>query len=235
MFMHRTQWLRAATEGGGGDASPDKKQRVDEEVQKRYRPREVRELLSRYNDDPIAALEHMVEQSNDLVKRLMTAEEGAKFDLGTAQAQIAEFKATVAAITKERDDARAVVQAAEAKQRQGAVAEAMKRQLDGDETLALRTRAYLKLEGYDIDLDGDQIMLTRGEKRHKFATIVNDDFYTTYPDAKPVSDNPLPGGGNPGKRTSQTFSFDADEAAKFYNEQQTASDKLLNDILNPKG
>lgn len=219
----------AADDGDGGAGAPsDRKRVIDQRLEERYTPVEVREVLARYNNDPAVALENVIKKNNDLIKRLMASEEGLKFDLAAAQQQVEDVKAQVAAVTKERDEIKGELEKVQQGERQARIDQLLKARFN-DDALVRQHKAYLKLAGYEIELDGDNLMLVAGDKRHRFETVVNDKFYEAYPEIKPASDNPLPQGGA-GAPTGGTGVDFADLAAKHYGEKEKHTQELFGGI-----
>lgn len=211
--------------GGGENPAQGRKAFVETEVEKRYKPREVRELLARYGDNAETALENVVKQNNDLVERLMRRQAELEYDLRSAQQHVETAKQEAAKIVEERDQAVAKLDAIEVEKRQARVDEVLKERFP-DDAIARRHRAYLKMEGYDLDIDGDQLMLTREGKRHRFDTVVNDDFYSKYDDAKPKADDPLFKGGTGAKEPIPLPS----QAAQFYAESDKRASEGLSSL-----
>lgn len=225
--MSRNLWplQSEAGEGAGGageNPAQGRKAFVEEEVKKRYQPREVREYLARYGDNAEVALENVVKQANEMTERLMRRQAELEYDLRSAQQQIETAKQESAKVVEERDQALKQIEEHAAKERQAKVNDLLDKRF-ADPVMVTRHKAYLHLEGYELDADGDNLMLVKDGKRHRFDTVVNDDFFTKYPDAKPKGDDPLILGGAGGKDDEPLHS----QAAKYYAE----SDKRASEGL----
>lgn len=210
-------------EGGGGGEAADRRTFVEKQLQERYKPREVRELLAKYGDNAEVALENLVSQNNDMVQRLMRRQAELEYDLLAAQQSTTSLQAQVEAVAKERDEAKASLDGIARARRQEEVDRQLKARFD-DEAIARRHRAYLLVDGYTLDVDGEgdkaQLMLVKGDKRHRFETIVNDAFYERYADAKPQGDTPLPSSASSGKAERSLSQMASDYFAQ--NDQRAA-------------
>lgn len=179
--------------GGGGSPTPTERKRyVEQQLDERYVPREVRELLAKHGDKPEIALEHVVKENNDVVQRLIKRRAELEFDLQAAQNELKARDDQIKAVEGERDTAIKQLEERTAEERGEALNAKLKTRFNDDEVLVRRHQAYLALDGYALELDGENIMLVKDGKRHKFDTIVNDAWYERYTDAKPASDTPLP-------------------------------------------
>lgn len=203
----------------------DRKAFVDKQLADRYRPREVREIMAKYGDNMEVALEHAIQQNNEVVQRLMRKQAELEFDLLAAQQSTTASKAQVDALTAERDGLRTKLDGLDAAERAKA-AERLLSERFKDAALVLRHKAYLLMDGYKIEVDGEgdraQLMLVKGDKRQRFDTVVNDEFYARYADARPTGDDPL---SNPGAPAAQKPISDL--GAEFYANQDKAAFPLI--------
>lgn len=208
----------AGTGGSGTDPTDTKAERkrfVTEKIDERYKPVEVRELLARYGDKADVALENVVAKNNDIVQRLMRQNAEMEFDLAQARKQVETHEASIKTLTGERDGLKQQIEAEQRAQRASVAEGLLKTAAAGDEVRARRLRAYLKLDGYDIDAEGEgdkaKLMLVGADgKRHNFDTVVNDSFYERYSDVKPSSDAPLGGGQGGGTAPTGTSGYHRD-------------------------
>lgn len=210
--------------GGGGSEPIDRKRYVQQQLDERYKPRQVREFLARYGDKAEVALEHALKGSDEMIERLMKRQAELEYDLKAAQTQVKSEAERVKQVEQERDQARTDLEAHTTKERQATIAAKLKDKF-GDDVLVRRHIAYLNMDGYTVELDGDRLMLRQGDKRHNFDTIVNDAFYERYSDAKPGSDTPLAGSGNPPKadppsKNGATSAFDPKAMSDLYGAEQ---------------
>lgn len=214
---------QAGDDKGGAGGTADKRRFVEERLDERYKPREVREVLARYGDKAEVALEHVISETNDLVKRLMKRGAELEYDLQAAQKQVETEQAARKQVEEQRDQLSKTLEERTAEEREKAIDAALMERL-GDETLVFRHKAYLKYEGFEIELDGDKLMLRQGDRRHRFDTIVNDAWYDRRKDARPASDTPLPNNGSPSPLPgrpptgSASASIDPADIAKVYRE-----------------
>lgn len=234
-------WPQAEADGDDAQGSGDptsKKRFVEDKVQERYKPRDVREYLARYNNNAETALEHAIAQNNEIVERLMRQNAEKEYELAAAQSTLKAKDETIKTIEGERDTLRQTIEAIEGDKRRAKAEDLLKNRI-GDETLVRRTRAYLKLDGYDIEVDGEgdkaKLMLVSGDRRHNFDTVVNDAFYAKYPDAKPQGDDPLPTGQLPTGGQPQSKQSFGEEAAKFYSEAEKKRRESSVGFLGQKG
>lgn len=192
-------------EGGGTGGTDERKRYVESKVEERYNPREVREVLARFGDKAEVALEHVIKEGNDLVRRLMKRQAELEYDLKAAQNEVESERQARKQVESERDQVRATLEERIAQEQQALIDDKLKERF-GDDVLVRRHKAYLTMDGYTLELDGDRLMLRQGEKRHNFDTIVNDAWYARYDDARPSGDTPLPSPGTPPSRTgASTF------------------------------
>lgn len=197
----------------GGDVPVSRKQFVEEQLSERYKPREVRELLARYGDKAEVALEAAIKEHNEMVNRLMRKAAELEYDKIAAQKASEATQVTIKALEAERDDFKGQLDAITAKERTAAINAALEAKFNGDKVLATRHRAYLRDADYSLDLDGEKLMVVKGDKRQHFDTVVNDAFYATYPDARPTGDTPLPPGNPPKAPGDKNIGL---EAAELY-------------------
>lgn len=232
--MFETRWPLQEQDSGdpqAGGGAPSKESYVETKLEERYKPREVRELLARFGDKAEVALENVVKEHNEMVKRLMKNAASLEFDLAAAQKAIETSKSETTTLQTAHDQLKAQLDGISAKERSANVEAALAKRFNDDKTLVTRHRAYLKLEGFDLDIEGDKLMVVNGEKRHNFDTVVNDAFYSRYEDAKPAGDTPLPSGGNPPKADKAASNI-GEAAAALYAQERAAMQKTT---TLPKG
>lgn len=208
---------QAGDADGGAGGTEDRKRYVSEQVEERFKPRQVRELLARYGDKAEVALEHFNDEHNDMVKRLMRRNAELEYDLKAAQKQVETEQAARKQVEAERDEISNMLAERTAKERQAAIDDALRKRFK-DDTLVRRHKAYLKLDGYELELDGEKLMLVKGDRRHNFDTVVNEQWYERYADASPASDTPLPAGADQSRHTGGASTFDPKAAAAAYSE-----------------
>lgn len=211
---------QAGDADGGAGGIEDRKRYVSEQLEERFKPRQVRELLARYGNKAEVALEHLNDEHNDMVKRLMKRNAELEYDLKAAQKQVEAEQAARKQVEAERDEISNMLAERIAKERQAAIDDALRKRFK-DDTLVRRHKAYLKLDGYELELDGERLMLVKDGRRHNFDTVVNDDWYARYDDARPSGDTPLPSNGPAtplagGTPNGGASTFDPEAAAKAW-------------------
>lgn len=214
---------------GGADPVVPRKQYVEQQLEERYKPREVRELLARHGDKAEIALEHVVKEHNEMVQRLMKKSAELQYDLEAAQAQIKVKDADIHTARTERDALKAQIDEAQAAQR-GEQVKSLLSDKFPDPVIARRHRAYLKDLGYELDVQGEgdkaRLVVVKGDQRHNFETVVNDKFYEMYDDARPAGDTPIPPGGG-SQPPTEGGSFDALALVKMQREAEAARAKAM--------
>lgn len=165
-------------------------QQVREELEKRYQPKQVREWLATHRDDKDLALEKALEIMNDRFQKQIKTEVESRVKIEELEVQLKTRSEELTAAQKSLADLKAAEEQRTAAEREAAVSAALAEQHPGtSKALALA----LKNEGYALELDGKEVMVAKDGKRHRLATILNDDFYKEYPFAKPTDDSPLGG------------------------------------------
>lgn len=184
-------------------------QQVREELEKRYQPKQVREWLATHRDDKDLALEKALEIMNDRFQKQVKIEVESRVKIEELEAQLKTKGEELAAAQKSLADLKAAEERRVAAEREAAVSQALTEQYPGtSKALALA----LKNEGYTLELDGKEVMVAKEGKRHKLATVLNDDFYEEYPFAKPTDEPPLGGGRQGGSEALP------DEIAKAFSQ-----------------
>jgi len=217
MLEHLKPYLQEQADdpqgGAGGGGEPvSRKQYVEAQLEKRYVSREAREVLARYHNDANVALENSLRESDEIIRRLMKRQAELEYDLQAAQSEVKSSAERIKQVEQERDQLSAILAERTAKEREAAISAKLKERF-GDDTIVRRHQAYLHYDGYTIELEGDRLMLRKGDKRYNFDTIVNDAWYERYDDARPSSDTPLPQGTTQDRGGSR---FDPKAASDAY-------------------
>lgn len=216
-------------DGDGGDPPEDKnppkkpnvEDRVRDELEKRYRPRSVREWLAQYSDNAELALEKAVDMLNDRIQKQIRSETTLGAEKEDLLEQINSLKGEMKTAQQERDDFKGKLTEREAKERSERISNALKKSFpETHEAL----RLALKDQGYELEIgDKDEIMVGKDDKRHQLKTVLTDDFYKRYPFAKAQDESPFKGDG---ERADTDFGESvAEEFGKIANKQFSFEEK----------
>lgn len=201
-----------------GKVKTDMNDVVSKALEARYRPKDVREWLAKYNDNAELALEKVVEMLNDRIQRQVTAEAKLEAYQSQSKQELDEKDKLYNELKKrvvEFEQAEAARLAAE---KDSAVSKALN---DRFPATAKGLKLALKDAGYELDHDGKEVVLIKGKKQVKLEDALTGEFYEAYPFVKPASDPPFGGGGsdsaisgediakqfNSGKKSEDRFNF----------------------------
>lgn len=168
-------------------------ERVREELERRYQPKSVREWIAGSDGNAELALERAVDMLNTRIQRQIKAETEAAVAAESAAATIKEWEQKFKDLKARSDAMEADLQRRDAEARAGVIKQTLESQFPDKHH---EIQVALSYDGWELDVEGDAVMAVQGDKRHRLATVLNDEFYKRHPFARPGDEAPL-GGGKP--------------------------------------
>lgn len=202
---------------GGNEDAPKLERRVEDAISKQYRPKDVREWLAKHNGNTELALERAIEVMNEATKRTIRRDVEKDEEIANLKRRAINLEAERDAAMTEKAEAQRQIEERQQQERQQALEGRLKDIAPDNHRLL---RMALEADGFELEIDNDNVMAKAGDKRHKLSTVLNDDFYGRYPALKPKDEPPFrQAGSDAGKSAAER----AAEGFKAFNPERKFS------------